>query len=1097
MVFMISELVTHNIVDDRMPTDAVIPSTPLSLLPFLSKINEQWTSDLETPQAQARKKPPTSSTGRVMQLFFYKLRYLRTVVHCPFIKRPVVSLIFQTEETPKLELRTPDVAIVKSVEKIISDSPVIASKATRRRSKRRIFRSSIDPLAVTNNEDITVNVRVGTPVISANFAAQRDTNAAVSDSSFENTLKNCEPKVLDRNRGTRNNEEPENFTKAAPDSSNTSTQEFFDNASFSKIDELCSNTFDDQKTMETTVYNDGQNIGDIDEKNNVEKNIGFFTARGASINVSKQALLKAKRLFADTFDETQNYESVAKRNPNEEKNLFLPSSSFANNVSVDVAKQELKPLTELKSYDKESTVDCKKPLVNKSPEEVNNAPVLFSTANGNPINISKEALLKVRTLLADELDDDDVLIKYCERSSADKNPMTVKNVVLPSLAISSKSVSKKSPPKARLFAEQSDTVKFTFRNKVDISDNEQCDINTSNIGFCDMSANSEQVNSKARELSAEQIDDLLEPIATKKVHNDDDEMKRLETKVTKIGFQTAGGKAISVSEQALAKAKALFVEHLDDTLEAMVIDETDVHESKVKEEAEMSNIRFQSTGSVVDVSERRSKANMSFEQLDDRPEPIVAKATKIDDKAESGQEIKIPSVGFQTARGTSINISERALSRARALFADQLDCPLETDILENTDRDDGREMKKRDLIPHGGLQTASGQRIPVSDNAALIARELFCDDCLDESNPDLGRASLQKRKLSETNVDESTPQGRNRACETKKARLGSEIQARKLFPDSPTVGPDNDELRDLKEPASTVADSVLESPKRDAVLDSNRAGSPVIGRQPASRKRKSLGYQKDEQSALRGDRKILSNAALQGNVVQESAPCGKIEDDKLNARTQTQVAGGNNAESSGYGDTQVMMDFIDESTKILRDRLAAALEQEAIITAKRRHGSKQSVGQLYRYKQINSNARRSLREIAGGAPPAPRSHQELVERRIAPEILEITAATAATHRFRCSDFYGNDVACNNVRGIETEDGARLILDESGHAGVWELLRAFLASPGVDPNLVPARWVENHYRWIVWKLASMDRMKFGSVELPRYNITKLVRGPELY
>jgi len=145
------------------------------------------------------------------------------------------------------------------------------------------------------------------------------------------------------------------------------------------------------------------------------------------------------------------------------------------------------------------------------------------------------------------------------------------------------------------------------------------------------------------------------------------------------------------------------------------------------------------------------------------------------------------------------------------------------------------------------------------------------------------------------------------------------------------------------------------------------------------------------------------------------------------------------------------------------------------------------VGHLYRHKQINSNARLSLREISGGAPPVPRSHQELIDRQISTEILEVTAATAATYRFRCSDFYGNDVTYDNVHGIEMEDDVRLILDENGYAGVWELLRAFLAAPGVDPNLVPARWVENHYRWIVWKLASMDRMKFGSIELPRYKI----------
>lgn len=68
VVLMPKFLVICEIVNDRMPTDAVIPSTPLSLLPFLNKINEQWTSDLETPQAQSRK-PMTGSTGRVMHLF--------------------------------------------------------------------------------------------------------------------------------------------------------------------------------------------------------------------------------------------------------------------------------------------------------------------------------------------------------------------------------------------------------------------------------------------------------------------------------------------------------------------------------------------------------------------------------------------------------------------------------------------------------------------------------------------------------------------------------------------------------------------------------------------------------------------------------------------------------------------------------------------------------------------------------------------------------------------------------------------------------------------------------------------------------------------
>lgn len=35
-------------------------------------------------------------------------------------------------------------------------------------------------------------------------------------------------------------------------------------------------------------------------------------------------------------------------------------------------------------------------------------------------------------------------------------------------------------------------------------------------------------------------------------------------------------------------------------------------------------------------------------------------------------------------------------------------------------------------------------------------------------------------------------------------------------------------------------------------------------------------------------------------------------------------------------------------------------------------------------------------------------------------------------------------------------------------------RALCDTPGVDPKLISEEWVYNHYRWIVWKQASMER-----------------------
>ena len=36
-----------------------------------------------------------------------------------------------------------------------------------------------------------------------------------------------------------------------------------------------------------------------------------------------------------------------------------------------------------------------------------------------------------------------------------------------------------------------------------------------------------------------------------------------------------------------------------------------------------------------------------------------------------------------------------------------------------------------------------------------------------------------------------------------------------------------------------------------------------------------------------------------------------------------------------------------------------------------------------------------------------------------------------------------------------------------------LYSAFSVSPGVDVSLISKKWFENHYRWIVWKLSSME------------------------
>ncbi|XP_029168135.1 breast cancer type 2 susceptibility protein homolog [Nylanderia fulva] len=1430
------ETPSDSIIVDNKTTDA-IPCTPLSLLPLLSKINEQWSSDFETPQAQPDIKSMTSTTEK-------------------------------REETSKYEQHTPDISIVKSVDKIMSASPIIAveSRASRRRSKRRIFRSSIstDPLVITNNEDSTVDVPIETSISkNINSAVQNSaTNVAEPISSVDNILEDCESEVFNKIENICNNEELKNLTNITPDNLDTSTQEFFRNVSFSNIDQVCLNTFNNETTVKSTVHCN-QRIKDTDKDRNNEENqnIGFFTAHGASINVSKQAVFKAKRLFADAFDidetQAQNYESFAKRNSNEQTNKHLSSSySFVDTVSINTTKEILsKSERQITEHDKTRITNCEEPFVNKSSiEEINTVPTLFSTASGASINISKEALSKAKTLLVDEKDNDklikysespstnkssiksndttltlfstadgkpinisekslakakklladeaekknDILIKYPEKSFMDVNSMESNNMTSTlfstaggkPISISEKSlakakkllvdesekendisikhsensftnmnsmqpndmtstlfstaggkpinISEKSLVKAKkLLADEAENkndmlIKYPEKSLTDVNSMESNNMTSTLFSTADGKPIniSEKSLAKAKKLLADEAEKKNDvsikypeksftdvnsmesnnmtstlfstaggkPInisekslaKAKKLLADEAEKKNdvsikypeksftdvnsMESNnMTSTLFSTAGGKSINISEKSLAKAKKLLADEAENKNDMLIkypeksftdvnsmesnnmtstlfstaggksinisekslakakkllADEEKKNDISIKypeksftdinsmesnnmtstlfstaggkpinisekslakakkllaDEAEkkndvsikypeksftdinsmesnnMTSTLFSTAGGkpinisekslaeakklLADEAEKKNDVSIkypekSFTDINSMEsnnmtstlfstaggksinisEKSLAKAKKLlADEAENKNDmlIKYPeksltdvnsmesnnmtSALFSTAGGKSINISEKSLAKAKILFAEQFDTTVEEQIISNKiDVFDNKQcdintsniksctasdkkIKGCDLkISYDGLHhLESDQEITVSSNALLKSRTFFSDNHLENNSPNLRYTSLHKS--NNDNSDENTPLSRDYMPESKKARFSNELQARKLSFDDMDIDMDNDENRnpDKKNSVLRSAESDVESLELDVM------SSPVLGTH--SRKRKDLGHRRDK-CASRADRTSPNkeeNVASRGDIAHKDTSCKNTDMNESDTEMQMErQKEENNTESSEYSDTQLMMYFVDESAKILQDRLTAALEQEKVVTSKRRHGSKQSLGHLYRYKQVHSKVRLSLREISSGASPVPLSYQELVDRRISPSILGITAATASSYTFRCSDFYGNEEVRTNVRGIEMEDEVRLILDENGYVGIWEFLRAFLASSGVDPNLVPARWVENHYRWIVWKLASMDRMKFGSAKLPR-------------
>ncbi|XP_032670254.1 breast cancer type 2 susceptibility protein homolog isoform X2 [Odontomachus brunneus] len=847
----------------------------------------------------------------------------------------------------------------------------------------------------------------------------------------------------------------------------------------------------------------------IQNKEITTPDIGFQTARGAPINISKQALSRAKSLFAKELDEPLEVNVVQEANI-QDKEVSTPNIGFqtARGAPINISKQALSKAKSLFAQELNEPLEVnvvqETSIQNK---EITTPDIGFQTARGTPINISKQALSRAKSLFAKELDEP-LEVNVVQEANIQDKEVSTPNIGFQTARGTPINISKQALSKAKsLFAQElNESLEFNIVQEASIQNKE---ITIPDIGFQTARGApiniSKQTLSRAISLFAQELDEPLE-INVQEINIQDKEVT-----TSNIGFQTARGAPINISKQALSRAKSLFAPELDESLEINVAQEANIQNKEIT----TPDIGFQTArGTPINISKQAlSRAKSLFAQELDEPLEINVQEINIQD-----EEVTTPNIGFQTARGAPINISKQALSRTKSLLRKELDGLPESNIAERSNINNETVRGEDEKVSNVEFLTARGAAIGVSEQAFSKAQALFAD----QLDSPAESCFPEKRKLTS---DDSTPLGRGFASGWKKMRFSNEFEGRKLFADcSNAVDMDDltetllensripskmsvdDDAEDRKietfyAESTMIAvndmecsneknqedpvDSFLYSPKRDAseFSEPDAMGSPVIGRQPALKKRWSLEQRRGKHDAAQSDQS-QGNASTTIAPPRENAPVRREKTHEEESQRTMQTDGQKPESNSDYGDTQMMMDFIDESAQILQNRLEVALEQEEIITRKRRHKSKQSTGYLYHLKQTNFETRISLRDLGKGAPPTPRTCQELIDQRIPPNILAISAATSASYKLRCSDFYGSDVARSNVRGLELKDGARLIMDENGYVGVWEFLRAFLASPGVDPNLIPARWIENHYRWIVWKLASMDRMKFGLTQLSR-------------
>lgn len=579
-----------------------------------------------------------------------------------------------------------------------------------------------------------------------------------------------------------------------------------------------------------------------------ESSLGFITANGKKINVSNKALAKANEIFTQVLKETENYEETFKKRINE-FHVQVPNAEFQTmhdqvNATSNVSFK-MKDLSEKAAVNSENIASLSG----------------FQTASGRLIKISDEAISRAQKQFEDDLQEK---VNKSSTPMINNRPQDIRN--------QNNALAKRALHRREIFFRE--TAKNTKR-------------------------------------------------------------------IFSTGFKTVGGNSVNISDNALSKAMQFFKDDLEE-------------ESNQPSTSRINN-EFETVDSQCFVSVNETRTTEMF------PERSMCKMKNV-----------ICSIGFKTANGNSINVSEKALSNAEHLFINDL---------EDTEefKEISKSINKREIqIGNSGFQLASGQSVAPSDEALLKAKALFCQETSEDREGNLLLPkSLPKRKVKDL-YDDVIPNKHATSNKFKKLRFSSEfeipksshrdlkdIQGKKgqTVPSMKTeVNLNNDisKLDDSINKATTskkdigidnlISHEIVESTVAlladetdlntaehwvsPVVIKENEEvtdvpSSPVIG-QFIPKKRKSINNRKKSINTLKNvEIKSVSTPNLKELNDINSDKCIKKQNENLveegestSKETKSEIS-----ISNELSDTQLMMVFINESANILEKRLEAGLEQ--------------------------------------------------------------------------------------------------------------------------------------------------------------------------
>ncbi|XP_063060737.1 breast cancer type 2 susceptibility protein [Engraulis encrasicolus] len=857
-----------------------------------------------------------------------------------------------------------------------------------------------------------------------------------------------------------------------------------------KLFEMC----DDEMPMSKNSSSDPEakntlnriQTGDQKQAEESLTSFGFSTAGGKGVSVSKKALQQAHKLF-ETCDETP-------MKSHSDLKLSKPC------ISTDPETKHTLNTTGIggRKHAEESLTSFG-----------------FSTAGGKNVSVSKKALQQAHKLFekCDEMSTDTIQQKdpkYGEPSLQSFGFSTAggKDV----------SVSKKALQQAHKLFEKCDEMSTDTANQEDQKPGAH---SLGSFGFSTAGGKDVSVSKKALqeahklfetcdETPMKSISDLKLP---KPCSSTDP-----ETKSTHFGFSTARGKEVSVSKKALQEAQKLF-EKFDE-----MSNETARQDDQKPGGHSLGNFGFSTAGGKdVSVSKKSlQEAHKLFETCDD-----VSTLTTQQEDINPGDH-SLATSGFGTAGSKDEPVCEEACKRfeksnvrpadRRQYISSEKTClssiqsPVDYPTSTHQSNQYNARIEKQPVAESVGLSVGLSSYTDPRRQRYFEQEAIACAEALLEDDR-LQKCALlgpsQPRQMGNRTVDleycsEDTPPQRrdskssrrflvpmtsspSGALSDRKVKRNVLLQANTSHPHRTTVAP-------RKQSEGPVPPTVESSSGKRSV-----EGVPAFV--PPYRKQANVEQQntaaKSVAQAAVPEIKMEVNG-VQTSVCPAAEPGGpqiynkttchsetRVRDNLIPIDSQHNIPQDKDTNDSNHRsellfddespNTHVDMDVLTSSTiseKALECMCLARDMQDLRIRKKNIQSVRPLPGSVFLTKTSGS-PRISIQAAVGYTCPQQHPKESLYLSGVRSEVCQVSGRSAQVFQFQWEHHFKVELLCQGG-GVQLADGGWLIPDAQGRMGKEQFYRALCDTPGVDPRLISEEWVYNHYRWILWKRAAMER-----------------------